>query len=454
MLLGAAGAGLLLTKINVGIFTLLAVGFVALGGEARTRVARVLLASAGVAILCVPPLLMRSYLAQPLIARYAIHVMAAILPLVVLENVRPSATFMRGGGLLLASGAAAGTALAISAIVIYRGTTVDALLHAVLIAPLHHANVILIPVQLPPHSRKFALLAALAGVAAVVFKREPRPWGAELAGAFRVAAGLAICVTVANVYPSRLGFLLAPLAWMAALPVSGIPDPPALAFARRFLPMLAVLQTLHAFPVAGSQVQWGAFLLVTVGAICIVDGARQLGRSIITVEKLPMVATAAAMLFLLFTVWPTLKQLEWWRHEYRQNEPLQLPGSRYMRLPAAQVTDLRAVVQMMRDHGCSTYFSAPGHGSYYFWMQREPPTGFQATLWNGLLGDVEQRRAIRDLERASGVCILQGENIIAAWANDKTYGTCALCEYIDRHYVTVWRQGPYELMKRLPERKP
>jgi hypothetical protein len=97
IILGALGASLLLTKINVGVFALLAIGLVALGSSAASRGGRVLLAIAGALAVCAPALLMLPNLDQTWAARFAIHVVAALLPLAVLEAVRPSATFLRNG---------------------------------------------------------------------------------------------------------------------------------------------------------------------------------------------------------------------------------------------------------------------------------------------------------------------------------------------------------------------
>lgn len=448
IILGALGASLLLTKINIGIFALLAIGLVALGASATNRGGRVLLTIVGALVVGAPALLMLPNLDKPWVAGFAIHVAAALLPLVVLEVVRPSATFLRNGlGWMLVG--VFGMILLVSAIALLQGTSLHALVHAVLIAPLRQPGVLLVPLELPPQSRKVALVAALAGVAAVLWKRKgDRLCGSdELEGFVRSAAGVALWVTAASIFPGRLAFFLVPLAWIAALPVPGITDPPALAFARRLLPPLAVLQTLHAYPVAVSQIQWGTFLLIPVAAICVIDGGRQLGRSIVVPEKRPMVATVCSILIVLLAARPALATRTWSKAGYLGSAPLDLPGSRYTRVAPAQVAELQGVVRLMRDRGCSTYFSGPGLASFYFWIRRDPPTGFQATHWHTLFDEATQRAVIRDLEATDRLCVLQHGNLISVWAQN-TPGP--LSAYLLANYVVVDRLGPYDLMVRRP----
>lgn len=446
IILGALGASLLLTKINVGVFALLAIGLVALGASATNRTGRVLLAIAGALVVCAPALLMLPNLDKLWSARFAIHVAAALLPLVVLEIVRPSATFLRNGlGWILAG--VLGMILLVSVIAVLHGTSLHALVNAVLIAPLRQPAVLLIPLELPTHSRKVALLAALAGVAAVLWKRKnDRLCGSdELEGFVRSATGVALGVTAASIFPGRLAFFLVPLAWVAALPVPGITDPPALAFARRLLPPLAVLQTLHAYPVAVSQIQWGAFLLIPVAAICVVDGGRQLGRAIVVPEKRRMVATVCSILAVLLVAKPALATRSWSKAGYLASAPLDLPGSRYIRVAAEQVAELQGIVRLMRDHDCSTYFSGPGLGSFYFWIRRDPPTSFVATHWHTLFDEATQRAVVRDLEATDRLCVLQRENAISFWTQSDPG---PLGAHLLADYVVVDRLGNYDLMMR------
>ena len=419
--LGALGAALALTKINVGIFALLAIGFVAIPAR------RILLTIAGVVVICTPALLMMSRIDEPSVQRFIFHITAALLPLVVLGVGQVFQPAPRAVAWAL-GGAAAATVL-ISAFALLHGTTLQSLWNAVLIAPQRHPAVMFRPLVMGPASRKFALIAAIAGVVIVSRKRIDAPL-------LRIAAALAMWMAVPGILPTRLGFYFAPIAWVAALPVASIPDSQALAFARRFLPLLAVLQTLHAYPVSRSQIQWGAFLLVPVAAICIFDGVR-----LLSIRWAPANAIASALLLLLVAV-PVVKTITAARRDYVTNVPLALPGSQHVRLPSAQVSQLRDVVRMLDDHDCRTFIGAPGMGSFYFWARREPPTALNINGWGYLFVPELQQRAVHDLEHVDWLCVVERGGVLATWP---AVHKSILAVYLQRNFVPVAENTKYRL---------
>jgi len=64
-------------------------------------------------------------------------------------------------------------------------------------------------------------------------------------------------------------------------------------FVRRFVPALAIVQALHAYPVAGSQTALSCFLLIVVGAILISDATIGLRRALGNDGLFPLGATCA-----------------------------------------------------------------------------------------------------------------------------------------------------------------
>jgi hypothetical protein len=456
--LGSLGAALALTKINVGVFAFLAIGLVALGSFGTRslgagRAHRVLVTVAGAIVLLSPVLLMGSHYELPSVPRFIVHVTAALVPLVVLEAISPVATFMRSRGIIWMSCGAIGTVLVLVLFAILQDTTLPALWNVLIVAPLRHADVLFRPLELPPHSRKLALLGAVAGVAMVLRRRPDTGRGESpaLEACLRLAAGLAMLVAVPGILPIRFGFYFAPLAWVAALPPAGVSDSAELAFARRLLPLLAVLQCLHAYPVARSHVQWGAFLLVPVAGICVFDGARQLGAWVAE-RDMPrasaVVAGAASVLLALLGAVPTVKTILSSRREYVMNEPLRLPGSERLRLPATQASLLRNVVRMVDDHECRTFIGAPGMGSFYFWAHRDPPTALIATRWGYLFDRRMQERVVRDIADVEGLCVIERGGAIKGWARESAVHPSPLCEYLLRSFVPVDRDGIYQLLVR------
>src|SRR5207244_1807642 len=76
--------------------------------------------------------------------------------------------------------------------------------------------------------------------------------------------------------------LLVVLAWVAAVPPAGVVESAHLRRARVFLPLLAVLEVLQAYPVAGTQIGAAAVLFTPVGALCLADGVRSLRADALT----------------------------------------------------------------------------------------------------------------------------------------------------------------------------
>ena len=232
---------------------------------------------------------------------------------------------------------AAGGALALTVAsvgtVVAQGTTISALLHNVVVDAFQQTDLFAFPVHLPSSSIAWDAisLAAAAAVARIGLPSDER-WRA-FGGLIRLAVGLWIWVDVIG--PNPLGMPVA-LAWVAAVPVSRDPPSPAASFVRVFLPALAVLQTLHAYPVPGSQVMWAAFALVPVGAVCVGDGLAELSIAAASRRWLALAAGPAA---LGLAVWVLLTALVFplqnARATYRAGVSLGEPGARRIRVPAS-----------------------------------------------------------------------------------------------------------------------
>jgi len=187
-------------------------------------------------------------------------------------------------------------------------------------------------------------------------------------------------------------------------------------------------------------VQWGAFLLVAVGAICVFDGLRLLGR-----ERLMTLVPAALLLLVAFPVVTTAASA---RRAYLMNDALALPGARHVRLPPEQASKLRDVVRMLQARGCETFVGAPGMGSFYFWIRRDPPTALIGTRWGYLFDRAMQERVVRDLERVDRVCVVERRGILAVWAQDSPVHPSPLCDYLLRAFVPVDGDDMYRLYVR------
>jgi hypothetical protein len=460
VLLGVGVAAVVLVKINVGVFALLATGFFYVGSVPALARRRPLLIGAGVAIAAAPLVLIWPALQHPWAQRYVLHVAtAAIGVAVAIGATGPDARFRLQHLGWWAAGAA-GLALLVGSAVILRGTRPGDLFDAVLIRPLGQAAALTIPMRIPPNGRILDLLALALCVGAVRSRGRWSDHGTDLVeGPLRIATGLAMALTASGLSLTtglftigNGGFLMAPFAWVAALGPRGIESPGALAVARRFLPPLAVLQTLVAYPVAGlTQVQWSSFLLIPVGAICVADGARQLGRSVrplATPGWAPRLAGAVAVLVLLaITVRGVRIQMRSERALYESNRPLGLPGAARLRIPSAEAAPLRAVVADLRQR-CSTHIGLPGVNSFYLWAGQEPPTAANAGTWMYLFEAPLQARIVERLRGIDRLCGVSSVSLAAMYSRGRPIPPRPLAEYFETAFRPAAEYGPFTVLVR------
>jgi hypothetical protein len=230
------------------------------------------------------------------------------------------------------------------------------------------------------------------------------------------------------------------LAWIVAAPRGRADGFETLDFARALVPALAILQSLAAFPVAGSQLALGAVFLVPVGAICIGDGLIQVGLTRIRRQ----VATALLLLALGVSWLPMSWQQT--RTAYKSSVPLGLPGATLVRVPADQAALFREVTQSLREN-CDTFISVPGLDSFYMFGQLQPPA--PPTRWIWLANDVPQEKAVVEASnRISRLCVLENDDLIKFQLQGRPAPNGPLPAYIQSDFVPAYSFGPYTILVR------
>lgn len=464
-LLGAAVAALILVKVNVGAFALLSLALVCatlyapLAGRVWLRL------GIGALFVLIPLLLMSGKLDQAWARHYAAHVAIAALALVAVLAARRDEPWRPSVELRWLAGGLIGAALVICLVIVIAGTSPGGLYEGVIGQPLRQPNAFSIPLQLPDGILVVDVLALLGALAYVGVERL-RPalagaaWWQALVSAACLLVGLElILATIGWAVPfdeatSRYGgFPLSMLAfaWVALVRPQGVPSPRATEFAALFLPALAVLQGLHAYPVAGSQVGWSSFLLVPVGAICVANGARGLLRAPLAARPLVALGALGSVVLLLFLANETLRRpyddakvlLDGWA-------PLELEGAGRLRLFPEEAQTYREVVAAVNRH-CTRFEMLPGMNSFYLWSGQEPPTGFNATGWMTLFSDELQRKVVRRLDPIRGLCLLRNETIAAQWTGGASPDG-PLVAFLSSGFRPLAGFGDYELLKRSSEK--
>jgi len=457
-LLGGAVAALILVKVNVGFFALAALALVCVvtyPALASRRWPRPLVEAGFVAL---PLLLMTSKLGESWARHYAVHVAIAALAVVIALRARQvqrrpdEELWWLGGGLLVVG-------LAIFVGILGAGTGPEGLLKGVIGQPLRQADAFSLPLGIANRTYLFDLLALVGALAywyAARGRRTPSPVWVGLGSSLAILIGAAMALSTIgrSVLFDSLTFSgvelgLLSFAWVALIPVAG--EDRATAFARLLLPPLAVLQALHAYPVAGSsQLLWSAFLLIPVGALCVAAGVRGLTGVLTDLrERRALFAVAAVTAVVAMAVLVEIqlrKPLDEARAVYAASVSVGLPGAERIRI-APSDAELYQQVTAAIDRNCASVVMLPGMSSFYLWSEQEPPTWLNATAWPTLFDDPDQRSVIAATRSVDGLCLLRNTGLAESWSGGPI-PPGPLVRYLGVGFEPIATFGPYELLRR------
>ena len=472
---GALVCSISLTKVNAGAFAFLAllVGW-SLSFETRSF-RRVIVAFTSCLFILAPSMLMSQKLGDDSVRRYAFVVTAAAAAVALACVFAESGSrFKASDAKFIVAGAAAMFLLVVSRVLI-AGSSVRVLVNAILLRPLRYRGRVGIPVQLGPHHRTIAIFAVIACILLILYERRAKnrsPYFDATLALIRLGVGLTLAYSVLMVFLTYLpiGFTFVPLACLAVLKPSGIPDPPELRWTRLILAPLAVTQTLQAFPVAGSQVTiGGSFLLVPLGVICVRDAALQMTVAFPSARR-PVLAHAGALALIVIGFvsigrsvglgvrTPPGRTAERssaiivpqggeWQH-YIDDAPLPLRGSTRIHLPAEQLATLTWVSRTLEDR-CTAFVTLPALNSFYLWTGQEPPMGITLETWWYDVPLEEQRRLVDRLRRVDRLCVLRHPELLEFWRSVlNTPPSSPLLDYVGSEFVPAASRGRYEIYER------
>jgi hypothetical protein len=457
--LGGASMALILVKINVGVFALLALALACMASYPALSRWRFSRPATEVLFVAVPLLVMGSKLGDDWVRHYAVHVAVAALAVVIALRARAvqqrdgEELWWLGGGLLVVGATICATILA-------AGTTPAGLVEGVISQPLRQSDLYATEFVLSSRTYLFDLLGLLGAVTFWYFARyrEGPPSSALVSAAavVTVLVGVEMALSVigrtilfgVNDFPGyQIGLLS--FAWVALIPPLR-DEGDAAAFARLLLPPLAVLQGLHAFPVAGSQVQWSAFLLVPVGALCVAGGAGMLsiaigdGRERRVIRAIGVVVAAGMLLILANN--QLRKPLNEARAAYDGSVSLGLPGAEEVHLSPEDAELYRSVTEAI-DRSCRSLITMPGMNSFYLWSEIDPPTGYNATAWMMMFDDAHQQRIVDETRSDRDLCLLENESMAELW-NQGGVPDGPLIDYLHEDFSPVATIDNYRLLRR------
>jgi hypothetical protein len=451
-LIGAVVAAILLVKINVGAFSVLAVAF-AIAASASGRWRRLLLAAMAVVIVASPLLLMARLFNLEWVWELAL-VMALSAGAVAVAAFRAATPALRRGEMVWLIGGAVALTVACLAVAAAAGLRpadfVDSIRGALSLPTLF---VLQARVSLPHVA--WAMLCA-AAAAAILLARLGRPAPPAVPAFLRIGLGAFTWLSVL-LLPSWYFLLALPLAWVAVLPPPGDADNPTDPWARVLLAAMAVTEALQVYPVAGTQEWLAALPLVPVSAVIFNDGIRQL-RAVALTSRTETLLTVSKSLprggvFVSVAVWALFVYLT--GTAYASGRPLGLPGTQLMRLPAPQVAALQSLTALT-DTECTSLITMPRLPSLNLWTGKAGVTALNSDdgIWMFSLDAAKQQSIVNQIRDRQGLCVVLSQAVVDFEAAGRPVPRRPLVEYIDSAFEPGATFGIYELRVSKPATPP
>jgi hypothetical protein len=403
---GAIIAALVLTKINVGAFAAFSAGAWVLLHNRNETIRRWAPLFLAFCVVLLPLGLMRPLLGAPWVNTYVLVFACAGISVVLATAT--GATGQVGWGTILCSMVGAvSLGLVVLGAIFLRGTSPREVLEGVLFAPMRQPTSFSLRYVWPAGIGGIAWASlALCGAASVLRRRHPVAVSYTVAF-LQLSVAVALAVTIArfpSVRPDYLtfGFML-PCLWLFVWPMAG--DSTRANNARSWVTWLLLGQSLHAFPVPGSQLAWGAVLAIPLAALGGWNAATWLALQKPGTWLTSRGSHLAAGAFLVGIFFTTAWQFTLVATRYRDGQFLSMPGAEMIRLPdnsAAryQVLTVNAVAY------ADILFSFPGMFSFNLWTDLPTPTHANVTHWFSLLDESQQRAIITALEAHPRACII------------------------------------------------
>jgi hypothetical protein len=442
LLLGALVAALTLVKVNVGAFALISVIYAFVLTDAEGFRGAVVQRIVTVLFLITPVVLMREALDRSWAIVFCLFVTLSATAIAVTAEGRARPTPRATLGVAWWIGGVLATTGILLGVTVLQGTSLGGLIDGVVVRPLRVPGVYAVPLKV---SWAHVVPAVLSFVGAVLFARSGRSLPPRAKGVVLTLAGSAMWLSIpggpgAGVTSFWLGL---PLAWLA------LTRSTELQFVRTLLVTLAVMQGLHAFPVAGTQVVLSALLLIPLGAVLISDGAAQLALSVPKPRPLAWIGAA-----LLVAVLGTglVQRFDEPVRRFRAGQALRLYGATRLRLDGQTAASLRGITRELRAR-CSTFISLPGLNSFHVFARQRPATWKNLSAWMYVFDRELQASIVEEVQGRADLCAVRSEPILFySWQQGRPRPTGPLVSFIDEHFEPAVTIGPYEVMVRRADR--
>jgi hypothetical protein len=466
--LGAIAAALALTKINVGLFYVLALlqtALLAIGGKARS----LCLWITALAASSLPFLLMRSYLAESW--RYCLVSTICIASVSILASQFRYRIKLQFASTPAFVAGAVSTATLVVGYALLRGCSVANVIDGVVIWPSKHPGLVRAILHPPTPAILWSLLVPVSSALLCYWigSDSSRPGRLNYAlGTLCVVGG--ICAATPMLRAPHYVIYAMPLLALGFVPIAWQEFGASALFGRLFLMNWCVIGSLQIWPLAGSQCSLAAVPLVIWGFICIGDGldgfCEALQRVAMRFEgngifarlrhylSAGALARALAITILFCAAAITIRsKLERGRlvHEFYTLPSSDLVGAHSLHLrPASENAFLFLTASVKKN--CDLLFTLPGMFSLNLWSEVQTPNGWNSTIWmKGF--DPERQQAILDILQSNRrACVVENSSVIRLWQmNESRVRALPLGRYILERMPAIAKENGY-VIRVHPER--
>jgi hypothetical protein len=450
---GFIAAALTLIKINIGIFAILAVALAILFQSPRGWFWRILRYGAGGASLLLPFALMRVHLSDPAAQAYCFVVTASIAAALTVAS-----GFGRSGALSFRECLAAAAGFSVTfglvlLVLIGQGVPMRAILDSLVLV---HVRINVsqgfwyVAVDLGRLWIPWALAGLGAAIVAARAARRGETWIHRLLPVCQILFG-GVGLLIALIAPAFLLGFVTPFCWLLLFPWANQPAA-SITHARILLCTAAVLQTLYAYPIAGSQTFFLRVLLIVVASVWLLDGLHSFPSSFSLAPVLRRFARPAAAVTLaaVALAYPLLAYRA--SRLYASLTPANLPGAERIHLEKEEAEDYQWLVTQLR-RNCDTFVGLPGIPSLYFWTGKPLPGPAHGPMnennWMYGLTSAEQQTIVDDLSRHPDACAVYHPSGVDSWNKGRLdVRGWPLAKYILTRFKTVGHSGDYQFMIR------
>jgi hypothetical protein len=451
VLVGMLAAALVLIKVNVGIFVILAAALSIVFQMPSNGLVRAGRYAVSGVVLILPTVLMRVHLHDFAIQGYYGVVTVSIAALLVgLSSGKAHLLSARDMWITVASFV---TTAAVALLIIWlQGTPFSDILRLVVLQNVK-TNVSQPFWYYPLFVTRLWIAWAFAGLFAVVAVRAAATKGRRQNGLLAIVKVMFGVVTLGlglTQSPKLVGFAT-PFCWLLLFP--RLEEETSL-FPRMLLCATTVLQTLYAYPIAGSQGLFVQVLLIVVGAVSCGDFLRM--RTIqLRLEALRLAPRAATAVVLLMVALCYAHTISLARRRYLSMTSLALPGAERIRVPAEQAKTYQWLVRNLREY-CDGFVSYPEVPSLHLWSDipspgplHESPGPLNLDAWVLILGPAQQEIIARDFARFSSPCVVYIPKLVTFWNKGaQDWSTLPLVKYIQQNFKTAGETNGYYFLFR------